>query len=127
MYSEYGIFQGISETQLETLLPCVDAKIRLFSGESNLDAEGFGMEGDRIGIILDGGVLGSPSAPETCAKSAQHLRKEGDLIGPGTGIANPVTRGQTAILSLSARAISEPCWFSCYFHHKLWENLCALQ
>lgn len=127
MYSEYGLFQGISEMQLETLLPCIDAKVRLFSGNTKLKMEGFGREGDRIGIILDGEVFDSPSKSEKCTIFEQHLLKEGDVIGPGTGVSNPVTSGQTAILSLSARAISEPCWFSCYFHHKLWENLCALQ
>lgn len=127
MYSEYELFNGISETELKTLLTCIDARVRMFSDGENLNEEGFGTDGDRIGIILDGEVLGVLSSAESQAAPAQCLLKEGETIGSGMGVSEPVTKGQTAILSLSARAIAEPCWFSCNFHYKIWKNLCALQ
>lgn len=112
MFAEYKIFSEINEEQLKTLLPCVEGRVRLFAPDTDLILHELGSEGDLVGLILDGVV--------TAGEQELH---EGDTVGHGTALPSPVTKTQAAILTMKYKKIAEPCWFSCHFHWKLFENL----
>lgn len=112
MLSEYKIFNGINENQLETLLPCINGKIKVYPPDTDLSKENIGKNGSCIALILGGKV----SAPES-------ILTEGDIIGYGTKYDAPVSVSHVSLLTMEHSRIMAPCWFSCYFHWKLCENL----
>lgn len=114
MFSEYRIFNGISEKQLETLLPCINGKIKVYPPNTDLTEEGIHKNGNCIALILGGSV------------SAQNsILTEGDVISYSTEYEAPVSVSHISLLTMEYSRIMTPCWFSCHFHWQLCENLKA--
>lgn len=112
MFNEYRIFNGISEKQLETLLPCINGKIKVYPPGTELAEEGIGKNGNCTTLILGGKV-----------STRERMLSEGDVIGYGMEYEAPVSVSHVSLLTMEYSRIMAPCWFSCHFHWTLCENL----
>lgn len=124
------LFKGITEAQLETLLPCLNARKQFYDkGDWILRA---GNPIDSSGLILSG----SAHVERWDYWGTRHIvsaLEPGDLFGESYAAVNDSVLNvsvqadeETSILRLDLKKMLQMCASACPFHTRLIENLVAL-
>lgn len=119
---DYDIFNDISGEELETLLPCINAALKLYSEGDDLTplakSDGY------CCLILSGSVSAVRADGEAVSlKENQVFGVEMWAKELESGFVSFKAESYVTLLVMDARGVMAPCWFSCFFHHKLVENI----
>lgn len=120
---DYTLFDGIPKDDMEMLLTCIGAKIKFYQEKDDLTE--LIQNRQYCFLLLSGKVR------MTMPDGAARLLEENSFFG-SAGFTekepeNAVSAAYTAetpvtILVMNRESVANPCWFSCFFHHRLFEN-----
>ncbi len=121
---DYNVFNGISGKDLETLLPCIGAKMRFYQTDTDLSV--LVQDKAHCYLILSGNIVMRTEDGE------DYTLEEQDLLNINTEYLQKVqgrnfvscqAKTDLTLLAMDWEGIMVPCWFSCFFHHRLVENI----
>jgi len=125
-----GLFAGIDDEQLLTMLSCLGASVRTYEKNQVILAEGD--EADRIGVVLLGGVQ-IVRVDYYGNRSILTELQPGQMFGESFACAdvseipvNVVTTESSEVLLIEAKRILHMCSSACGFHNRLIYNLMKL-
>ncbi|MBP3206914.1 MAG: Crp/Fnr family transcriptional regulator [Campylobacter sp.] len=124
--SKTMLFNGISENEINDLLPCIGAKKQNFAKDEIIFRCGDTIS--QIGLVLSGSVNIVVNFLRGNSNIFGHIRS-GDIFGANYAlsakelICDVVTAEQSEILFLDMKKILTSCEKNCPYHHKIIYNL----
>ena len=125
-----GLFAGIAEEQLLTMLSCLGATVRAYEKNQVVLAEGEGA--DRIGVVLSGAVQ-LVRVDYYGNRSILTELQPGGMFGESFACADVqnmpvdvVATEKSEVLFINAKRILHMCSSACGFHNRLIYNLMKL-
>ncbi|WP_415932033.1 cyclic nucleotide-binding domain-containing protein [Zhenpiania hominis] len=120
---DYVLFNGIPKEDMEMLLACIGAKIKFYKEKDDLTEL---LQNEQYCFLLLSGRIRM-----TMPNGNVRLLKENTFFG-NVGFSEIVPEAAKSatyqaetlvtILVMDHKGIENPCWFSCFFHHRLREN-----
>ena len=103
--SDYALFQGITNEDMQMLLPCINARlVSLQPGQS------VKWEHETVGLVLNG----------RCFVTTEDFGPDSLLSFDAPAVLQ--ASENCLILRMDRHMMFSPCWFSCSFHHRLRSN-----